>query len=337
MKLVKKNINWLSLFLVYLFLISCENKEHQIVTKKDPLPSWNEGETKKSITQFLEDVTNKQSSNFVAIKDRIACIDNDGTLWTEHPLPNQVYYVIDKVKEMAKTDSTLEDEEPFKSLLNNDMESLMSQGMDGLVKLAIKAQTGMDENTYRNDINKWFQTAVHPVKKILIKDTKFQAMTELMVLLKQYNFTVFIVSGGSRDFMRAFVVDQYGIPEYRTIGSTFKTRFNSETHIIDRLPEIELIDDLEGKPVGIYNYIGKKPVFVAGNSDGDFQMMQYAEASGNPFLNILITHTDADREFEYNSKVDLDKATKALAACKEKKNWVEVDMKKDWKIIYSEK
>ncbi|MEI6865604.1 MAG: HAD family hydrolase [Flavicella sp.] len=271
---------------------------------------------KTQILNFVAEVTDKSHPKFVPIPDRIAAFDNDGTLWTERPLPPQIYFIL----ENAKTKNLTVD---YKHLSKKK-----------IVELAIKTQTGMDENSYRSSVLKWYNTAKHPQKNKLFKDLKFKPMTELIQFLKDNNFTVFIVSGGSRDFMRTFVVEQYGIPEYRTVGSSFDITWNDSLNVIERNPKIELINDHIGKPVGIYNYIGKKPIFIAGNSDGDYYMMKYAATSSNPFLNILITHTDSIREYEYNNKIGIDKETLALERCQKDKNWLEVSMKKDWNRIY---
>ncbi len=302
---------------IIITLLACNNNNPNS-QNKDPLPSWNQGETKESILKFISRVTDSKLETFVPIKDRIAIFDNDGTLWTERPLPPQVYFILENAKEKG---------------IDVDLKNITK--MD-VVDLAVQTQTGMSEDEYRTSVNNWFKTAKHPVKDVLFKDLAFQPMKELMKLFKDNKFVVFIVSGGSRDFMRVFSEEVYGIPEYRTIGSTFNITWNDSLKVIERNPKIELIDDHYGKPVGIYNYIGKKPIFIAGNSDGDYYMMEYnAKNNIYPYLNILVTHTDSDREYEYNSKIGVDKETLALEKCQDDLHWVEVNMKLDWKTIYN--
>lgn len=314
---------------------SCETKTEQKIVDPDPLPTWNEGAAKQQIITFLNNVSNPSHADFVLEADRIATIDNDGTLWTERPVPPQVFYILEYAKDLAQQDPALAEKEPYKSLLANDFESIKKQGNEAVMKMAAQTLTGMDEATYRKSVQNWFASGKHPGKNKLFKDLKYQPMNELLALLRSKGFKIFLVSGGSRDFMRAFSVAEYGIPEYQIVGSTFKMQFNKETHKIERLPELEFMNNYEGKAVGIYNYVGKTPVFVAGNSDGDLQMMQYAEAGGEPFLNILVTHNDEIREYKYNDDTQADEKTEALKQCNEKENWVKVDMKHDWKKIYA--
>ena len=332
--ITSKTINLLSLSLLLSFLISCTSTTENVEIKNtNPLPSWNDVASKDNIITFVSDVTNSESENFIPAKDRIATFDNDGTLWAEKPFPFQISFILDRVKEMSETDESLKTTEPYKFAVNGDIKSLMKLGMKAVFKLAVKAQSGITGEEFDAIVTDWINTAKHPETGRLYKEMKYQPMMELMKYLEDNGFKIFIVSGGTRDFMRPFVPEIYGIPEYRVIGTRLKVTYNEETRKIERLPELEFNNDKETKPISIYSMIGKKPVIVAGNSDGDFQMMQYAEASGKPFLNILINHNDAEREYDYNSNPEQEKHVECLKTAL-KNNWTVVDMKNDWKVVY---
>ncbi len=316
-----------------LLLQSCNSKEDKIDDKEKYLQSWEEGNTKESIFKFIESITDENSSKYIAPKDRIATFDNDGTLWAEKPFPFQIYFILDRIKEMSKTDESLKTTEPSKFAVNGDLQSLMKFGMKGIFELAVKAQSGITGDEFDAIVTAWIDTAKHPKTTELFKDMKYKPMMELIKYLEDNNFKTFIVSGGTRDFMRPFVPEIYGIPKYRIIGTRMKVVYNEETREIDRLSELEFNNDKEGKPVSIYSMIGKKPVIVVGNSDGDLQMMQYAEASGKPFLNILVNHNDAEREYDYNSNPKQEKHVECLKTALKNK-WIVVDMKNDWKVVY---
>ena len=326
-----KKIVLLSLSL--LLLQSCNSKSSKIDKKEKYLQSWEEGKTKESIFKFIESITDENSSKYIAPKDRIATFDNDGTLWAEKPLPFQIYFVLDRIKEMSKTDESLKTTKPYKYAVNGDLQSLMKLGMEGVFELAIKAQSGITGEEFDTLVLDWINTAKHPKTGRLFKEMKYQPMMELMKYLEDNDFKIFIVSGGTRDFMRPFVPEIYGIPKSRVIGTRMKVVYNEETKKIDRLPELEFNNDKEGKPASIYSMIGKKPIIVVGNSDGDFQMMEYAEASGNPFLNILVNHNDAEREYNYNSNPEQEKHVVCLKTALKNK-WIVVDIKNDWKVVY---
>ena len=321
------------LFLISSFFLNSCTVENQSSNKIDPLPSWNQTSTKLSIINYVEDITNTESENFIAIEDRIATFDNDGTLWAEKSLPFQIYFIFDRIKEMAKNDESLKTTEPYMYAINGDIKSLMKFGMEGVLQMAVKAQSGNTGDEFDDMVKEWIKTAKHPETDKLFTDMKYQPMMELKEYLEANEFKIFIVSGGTRDFMRPFVPEIYGIPEYRIIGTRMKVVYNEETRKIDRLPELEFNNDKEAKPAAIYSAIGKIPVIVAGNSDGDFQMMQYAEASGKPFLNILVNHTDAKREYDYNSNPKQETHVECLKTALKNK-WTVVDMEKDWKVVY---
>lgn len=334
-----RHIVYLAKILFLLLLISCNSKTETnnsaVVPNKDPLPNWNEGKTKNAILSFVSDVTNKQSENFIPIKDRIATFDNDGNLWAEQPLYFQLFFAIDRVKAMAGDHPEWKEKQPFKAVLEDDMKELAKQGEHGLLQLVMATHSGNTTDQFDFDVKRWIATAKHPTKQVTYDKLVYQPMLELLDYLRANDFKTYIVSGGGVDFMRAFVTEIYGIPEEQIIGSRIKTEYdyNSGDPVIKRLPEFDFIDDKEGKPLNIQKIIGKKPVFSSGNSDGDLQMMQWAASNEYKSFMLYVRHTDADREWAYDRDSHIGRLDKGLDEAKEK-GWTVIDMKNDWKVIY---
>ena len=331
-----------SFLLLTLFMYSCDtekpnvNSENSASTSiEDPLPSWNQGQTKSAITTYVDMVTAPDSPDFVPIKDRIATFDNDGNLWSEQPAYFQLFFAIDRVKAMAADHPEWATEQPFKAVLENDMTELAKQGEHGLLQLVMATHAGNTTEEFKADVREWIKTAIHPTKKVTYDKLVYQPMLELLQYLRAHDFKTYIVSGGGVDFMRAFVMEIYGIPEEQIIGSRIKTSFeyNDGSPVIKRLPEIEFIDDKEGKPLNIQKIIGKKPVFASGNSDGDLQMMQWTASNEQKSFMLYLHHTDAEREWAYDRESHIGKLDKGLDQAI-KDGWTVIDMKNDWKVIY---
>ena len=301
----------------------------------DPLPSWNSGPSKQAIISYVEDVTNPKSMNFISVPDRIATFDNDGTLWSEQPIYFQFFFAIDRVKTMASDHPEWKSKQPFKAVLENDMTELMKQGEKGLLQIVMTTHSGMTTDEFEKIVSDWISNAEHPTKKRAFTDLVYQPMLELINYLKANEFNVFIVSGGGIEFMRPWTERVYGISRDHVIGSNIKTQydFNKGNPVLRRLAEIDLIDDKEGKPVGIHRYIGRKPVFVAGNSDGDLQMMRWTSSNPLKSFKLFIHHTDTLREWAYDRKSHIGTFNEAFDEARAR-SWTVVDMKNDWKIIY---
>jgi len=301
-------------------------------TAQDALPSWNEGQIKTNMTTFVKAVSDKNSPDYVDVKDRIAVFDNDGTLWAERPVYFQLYFAMDRVKALASEHPEWKTTEPYKSVLENDMAGVMKSGEHGLVTLVNATHSGMDVETFKSEVKEWLKTTKHPTKNRPYTDLIYQPMMELIKYLEANDFKVYIVSGGGIDFMRAFVPEMYGIPEEYIIGSMGKVHYKEGKIIKD--DEIHFIDDKETKPVAIYRTIGKRPVAAFGNSDGDFAMMEYTEANKkHKTLQLYVHHTDDKREWAYDRKSHIGKLDKGLDYAKEH-NWTIVDMKNEWKVVY---
>jgi len=304
-------------------------------TAADPLPSWNNTETKKSIVAFVEKVTKEGTSEFVPPAKRIATFDNDGTLWSEQPMYFQLYYVIDRVKAMAPDHPEWKTKEPFASLLKGDVKGVAASGEKGILEMVAATHSGMGIDEFDNNVSEWIVTAKHPKTGKRFTEMIFQPMLELLEFLRANGFKTYIVSGGGIEFMRPWTEEIYGIPPEQVVGSSLKLKYEVRDGkpVIVKLGEIDLIDDQAGKPVGIQRNIGRRPIFAAGNSDGDFQMLEWTTSGNGPSLGLLVHHTDAAREYAYDRDSHIGKLGKGLDEAPQR-GWLLIDMKNDWKSIY---
>jgi phosphoserine phosphatase len=302
----------------------------------DPLPSWNDGPAKRSIISFVSSVTTQGSPDFVAIPERIATFDNDGTLWSEQPIYFQFAFALDRVKTLAPQHPEWKTTQPFKTVLEGDMKALAGSGEKGLAELLMATHTGMSTDEFTATVHQWISTAKHPRFKRPYTDLVYRPMLELLTYLRQNGFKTFIVSGGTVEFVRAWAEKVYGIPPEQVIGTTFATRFEigkDGAPVLLREPKVDFIDDGPGKPVGIQRNIGRRPIFAFGNSDGDQQMLEWTAAGLGARFAGLVWHTDAQREWAYDRQSHIGRLDKALDEARAK-SWTVVDMKKDWKRVY---
>jgi phosphoglycolate phosphatase-like HAD superfamily hydrolase len=303
--------------------------------ERDPLPSWNETTPKKTIIAFVDRVTKEGSPDFVPPNERIATFDNDGTLWAEQPMYFQFLFAIDRIKALAPQHQEWKTKEPFKSVLAGDMKGLLATGEKGFLQIIARTHAGMTTAEFEQIVRDWFKTARHPRFNRPYNQLVYQPMLELLAYLRANGFKTFVVSGGGVEFMRVFASDAYGIPPDQIVGSIGKLKYETQNGkpVMIKLPEVLFIDDKQGKPEGIQNFIGQRPVFAFGNSDGDQQMLEWTAAgSGARFMG-LVHHDDADREWAYDRKSrigTLDKAWDEAVA----KGWTVLSMKDDWKTIF---
>ena len=302
----------------------------------DPLPSWNDGTAKKSITDFVAKVTAQGGADFVPPADRIAVFDNDGTLWCEQPMYFQAAFALDRVKAMAPSHPEWNNQQPFKAFLAGDRKELAEQGKKGLLTLVGAAHSGMTTDEFAKSVADWLATAKHPRLDRPYNELVYQPMLELLAYLRANGFKTFIVSGGGIEFMRVWAEKAYGIPPEQVVGSSgvvqFETAKDGKPELM-KLAKIEFIDDGAGKPVGINRFIGRRPIFAFGNSDGDLQMLQWTTAGAGPRFAGIVHHTDAAREYAYDRQSKIGRLDKAWDEAKAK-GWTVVDMKQDWKVIF---
>jgi phosphoglycolate phosphatase-like HAD superfamily hydrolase len=306
-----------------------------IARAADPLPSWNDTAPKQVIVAFVEKVTKEGSTDFVPPAERIAVFDNDGCLWTEQPFYFQAFYIFDRIKALAPQHPQWATEEPFASVLKGDVKGALAGGEHGLLAMAAATHAGLTSEEFSAAVNEWLATAKHPVTGKAYTDMVYQPMLELLDYLRANGFKTFIVSGGGIDFMRPWTERVYGIPPEQVVGSSLKAAYEVRDGkaVIVKLPELNFIDDKAGKPVGIHQHIGRRPIFAAGNSDGDFQMLEWTTSGEGPRFGLLVHHTDAEREFAYDRESPVGKLNQGLDEAPQR-GWSVVDMKNDWKTIY---
>jgi hypothetical protein len=301
----------------------------------DPLPSWTEGASRQAIVDFVRQVTTPDSTDYIVPEERIAVFDNDGTLWSEKPAYFQLLFAIDRIKQLAPQHPEWKTTQPFKAVLDNDMDALADSGEKGLLQLVMASHAGMTTTEFEQIVGNWLMTARHPRFKRPYTELVYQPMLELLNYLRANGFKTFIVSGGGIEFMRPWTQTVYGIPPEQVIGSSIKVKFELRDGepVLVRLPEIDFIDDKAGKPVGIHKFIGRRPIAAFGNSDGDLQMLQWTAAGEGRSFMLLVHHTDAEREYAYDRSSHIGKLDKALDEA-DRRGWTVVDMKRDWKVIY---
>jgi len=300
-----------------------------------PLPSWNDGPAKQSIFTFVERVTKPGSQDFVPVPERIAVFDNDGTLWCEKPLPVQLFFVLDRVKALAPQHPEWKTQEPFASILKGDLKTAAAGGERALVELIMATHTGNTSEEFEQIVKDWIATAKHPTTGKHFTDMAYQPMLEVLAYLRANGFKPFIVSGGGIEFMRPWAEQVYGIPAEQVVGSSVKTKFELRDGqpVLVRLPEVNFNDDKGGKPVGINEHIGRRPIAAFGNSDGDLQMLQWTAAGPGARFCLYVHHDDAGREYAYDRKDGLARLDQGLDEAAAK-GWTVASMKNDWKTVF---
>jgi len=301
----------------------------------DPLPSWSDSAAKQAIFDFVVRVTDSASPDFVPEAERIATFDNDGCLWSEQPMYFQLIFAIDRVRALAPDHPEWADTQPFKAVLDGDMEAVAASGEHELIELVMATHAGMTTEEFETVVTEWLATARHPTTGRPYTEMVYQPMLELLDYMRANGFKTFIVSGGGIEFMRPWTEAVYGIPPEQVVGSSIKTVFEVRdgVPVISRLPEMNFIDDKAGKPVGIHQHIGRRPIAAFGNSDGDFQMLEWTTAGDGARLGVYIHHTDAEREWAYDRDSHIGRLDRGLDEA-DSRGWVVVSMRDDWGTIY---
>jgi phosphoserine phosphatase len=298
------------------------------------LPSWNDGKARRAIVTFVQSVVTPGKS-FVPVAERIAVFDNDGTLWSEQPMYFQLAFALDRVKVLAPKHPEWKTMQPFKGVLEGDMKAVLAGGEQSVMTIIAATHAGITTDEFAAAVSTWLKTARHPKFNRPYNELLYQPMLEVLSYLRANGFKTYIVSGGGVEFLRVFAEQAYGIPPEQVIGSRIKTQYSVRAGKPEllRLPTVDFIDDKEGKPVAINAILGRRPTMAFGNSDGDFQMLEWTMAGSGPRFAALVHHTDAEREFAYDRASHIGQLVRGLDEGP-KRGWSIVDMKADWKTIY---
>ena len=317
-------------FTMHIILIAILALRYALAT--DPLPSWNDGPTKQAILEFVE------NAESIPVEDRIATFDQDGTLWVEQPVYTQMLFAIESIKDLASQHPVWKEQEPFKWIIEGRTEKFKDFTHSDIKAIIVATHAGMTVEEYTQRVKKWLETARHPRFQKPFTQLIYQPMLEVINLLKEHHFKVYIASGGGQEFIRAYAEQVYGIPLEKVIGTDGKLQYqyNDGNPIMMKLPEILLIDDKAGKPEAISLFIGRKPVAAFGNSTGDQQMLEWSQASPTPHLQLLVHHDDSIREYAYGPDSKIGTFSDALMQEAHQKGWLVVSMKNDWKQIFPE-
>ncbi len=335
------NVKQLSLSLALVACAVARSASAQPAANNDPLPSWNDGQAKAAIVKFVQRVSDQNSPDYVPEAERIATFDNDGTLWTEHPMYTQLAFAIDRVKTLAPQHPEWKTRQPFKAVLENDLTALAAAGEKGLMELLMVSHAGMSTAEFETIVKDWLANARHPRFKKPYTELTYQPMVELLAYLRANGFKTFIVSGGGVEFMRPMTQAVYGIPPEQVVGSSIKTRYEVRDGkpVLMRLPEVDFIDDHTGKPVGINKFIGRRPIAAFGNSAGDREMLGWTGAGDGARLMMLVFHDDAKREYAYGPANGLPDTKfgafpQSLMDEAQAKGWHVISMKHDWANVF---
>lgn len=337
---MSKRIFILPLFL--LFLVSCKKTDTitttnpkdstaTIATSSDPLPSWNAGTLKSAIIDYVAKVTKEGSPDFIPVESRIATFDNDGTLWAEKPLVQELFAFY-RVKKMIEAKPELAQKQPFKAVVDKDKTYFEKGGEKALIELVAATHTGMTEDEFEASAKEFVSGTQYPGKNVPLKQIRYQPQLELLNYLRANGFKTFIVTGGTVELVRAIAPDFYGIPKNQVVGTSFKYKFDDATNNIKREPALNLFDDKEAKPVAIQLHIGQRPVFACGNEGGagDLAMLRYSQGSKYASFQMLVNHNDSIREFNYQEKDNMSLNTAA------KYKYHVISVKDDWKKVFAD-
>ncbi len=305
----------------------------------DPLPSWRPGAVKEALLAFVASVTSEGSPAFVPEPERVAVFDNDGTLWPEQPLPFQAAFAFDELKGALQRQPALAEDPMVQAALAGDLPALMAgEHVEGLLRVMAVSHAGMTTEAFAAAVEAWLGSARHPRFDRPFDALTYAPMQEVLGLLRAHGFRSFIVSGGGADFMRVWVERVYGIPPERVVGSTGRTSFELRESgpVLLKSLDTLVVNDGAGKPAGIHQFIGRRPLMAFGNSDGDLAMLQYTTIHNpRPSFGLIVHHTDAEREYAYDAETSsTGKLVRALQQAPER-GWQVVDMRRDWLRVFA--
>lgn len=328
---MKLNLCILTFFALTLMILSSVTASQP----QDPLPSWNDGPNKQAIIEFVTKTTDQNQASFIPPTRRIATFDNDGTLWSEQPLYFQAIYIFDRIRELAPEHPEWQQKEPYASVLKGDSKSALAGGKQALLEMVMGTHAGVTASEFSEPVADWLASARHSGSGKFYTAMVYKPMLELLDYLRDNDFKVFIVSGGGIDFLRVFAEEVYGIPPEQVVGSSLKAKYEirNGSPVIVKQAEVDFIDDKAGKPVGIHRYIGRRPVLAVGNSDGDFEMLEWTSAGEGPSLAMIVHHDDAKREWAYDRESHIGRLVRGLDEGPQR-GWKIISMKNDWNLIY---
>ena len=301
------------------------------------LPSWRDGPTKSAITALVAAVTDDTGPDFVPVPERIAVFDNDGTLWVEQPVYPQLVYALDRIADLAPSRPEWAEDEIVQAAVAGDLATVLAGGEAALARIVMATHAGMTADAFAEAVADWLATARHPRFDRPYTELVYQPMLELLDYLRAHGFQTFIVSGGGIDFMRVFSEEVYGVPPEQVVGSSIKVTYEvrDDGPAIVKLPELDFFDDKAGKPLAIHKFIGRQPILAFGNSDGDFEMLEWTTTGEGPRLGLILHHDDAEREYAYDRDSHVGRLDRGLDEAPER-GWVVVSMQSDWLTIFSE-
>ena len=316
-------------------IVSGTGRPGTSATLDTALSSWNDGASRRAILDFVQRVTSEGSPDFVEVVDRIAVFDNDGTLWGEQPMYVQLAFALDRIKELAPSHPEWRTTQPFKAVLDGDLKALAAMDEHAAVQIVAASHAYNTTEEFEAIVREWISRARHPKTQRRYTEMVFEPMRELLAFLRARDFKTYIVSGGGVEFLRPWVTETYGIPPEQVVGSRIKVKYEVRDGrpVLARLPEVDLVDDGAGKPVGIHQVIGRRPIAAFGNSDGDFQMLEWTTSGSGARFGLIVHHTDAEREFAYDRESHTGRLARGLDEAAGRR-WVVVDMKRDWKTVY---
>ena len=301
------------------------------------LQSWNETATKRTILGFVAKVTDEYDPDYVPPAERIAAFDNDGTMWCEHPVPAQFHGTLDGLTVLAKKKPELLEHPMYRAAVEKDLAwfapYMNNERIPELLGMMLQAAAGETQRQYEARINAWMVTARHPRFGKPYKKMFFVPMVELLDYLRANGFQVFIVSGGSMDFVRLFSEEIYGVPRENVVGANIKYSWeyrNGVPELVRQAGIIEPYCDGPGKPINIQLHVGRPPILACGNTNGDVPMLEFAASTGGPCLNLLVKHDDAEREYDFNASAELAQKTA------DQRGWTIISVKKDFKTVFED-
>ncbi len=325
-----RNVATLSMTACAAMLAAC-----QATQAGDPLPSWNAGASKSAIVDFVNRVTDESSPDYRPADDRVAVFDNDGTLWAERPFYFQLAYALDRVRAMAPEHPEWRSQDALRAVMEDDQAAMAGFGLPQLMEIVAATHSGMTTDEFHAAAREWQESALHPRFNRRYTELTYVPMVELLQYLRDNGFQTWIVSGGGIEFLRVFAEEAYGIPPQQVVGSSTQAEYRSDPSapVIVKRPELGSVDDKAVKPVNINLHIGRRPILAFGNSDGDFEMLEYTTTGDGARLGLILHHDDAEREYAYDRESHIGRLVRGLDEAEER-GWILVSMERDFRTVF---